>query len=206
MNQPPAAPPGLAVQIAAPATPALTLAQAKDHLRVDQDDTSFDNVLTLLLAAAQAHVAAMLGRSLITQTWQATFAAPDWLGRLQLDAWFPLQSVLSVQILVAGVYAIQDPSTWVYRQQQPGSGIVRPLAPPAGAGKWPAADIDEAAFKLTYRAGYGDTAASIPPPILAAILLVLGDLFTNRDAVRLSNVQDNPAVQRLLAPFAGPGY
>ena len=41
----------------------------------------------------------------------------------------------------------------------------------------------------------------MPAPVAAAILLRVGDLFENREAVQDRSLYDNPTFARLLAPY-----
>lgn len=52
----------------APASLAVSLAELKKHVHELSDD--FDDLLTAILEAAISHVEGVLGRSLVTQTWQ----------------------------------------------------------------------------------------------------------------------------------------
>ena len=75
------------------------------------------------------------------------------------------------------------------------------LVVPARGAAWPAYDFDPEAWRITFRAGYGDAGEAVPSPIRSAILLLVADLFDQRDGKVQANLVDNPTVDRLLAPF-----
>jgi len=54
---------------------------------------------------------------------------------------------------------------------------------------------------VTFNCGYGTTGADVPAPILHAILLLIGDMFTNRDAKISTNIQENQTFSALLSPY-----
>lgn len=178
----------------------LQLDEIKNHLRVDADVTDYDELLDGYRLAAEQQTRQVVGMPLLPETWQATFAAPDRLGRLILERG-PHLSISKVEIMSAGVYVTQDAATWTTRGLDVLTSFVKP-APQSGgaAGVWPKADMDEEAFRVTFQAGFAD-AASIPQPIRAAMLLMIGGLFANRSSLIPANLVVNPAVQALLGPY-----
>jgi uncharacterized phiE125 gp8 family phage protein len=179
---------------------AVSLSDAKAHLRVV--DSAEDGVIGIYLAAAIQAVQDHTGRALITETWR--LALPGFpSGDLVLPR-APLGAVSEVRywtdaaapvdtLLAATVYQVLSPSD--------------PTAPEGrlrlGASQsWPAAQPDRAdAVRITYTAGYGTTSASVPAPLRAAVLLLTGDLYENREAGGAKVLAENPAVQRLLSPY-----
>jgi hypothetical protein len=41
----------------------------------------------------------------------------------------------------------------------------------------------------------------MPAPVRCAVLLIVGDLYANREGSLVGSVSDNPTVQRLLWPY-----
>jgi len=173
----------------------LTLAEAKAHLRVDADDDDHDAVIGALLAAASAHVEQWLGYPLLVGQMELTAPAPRGADPVPLAAG-PVVVVSGVEIMTAGVYAALPGGDWVYRQTGPNSGRIRLV----GAARWPVVDDDDAALRVSLAAGWA-APGDIPFPLRAAIMLTLGDLFTNRDGKIVSNMVRNPAVLDLLHPW-----
>jgi uncharacterized phiE125 gp8 family phage protein len=174
---------------------ALTLAEAKAHLRVDADDDDHDAVIGALLAAARSHVEQWLGYPLLASQMALTAPAPRGADPVPLAAG-PVVAVSGVETMTAGVYAALPDGDWVYRQTGPNSGRVRLV----GSARWPAMDDDDAALRVSLSSGWAGP-ADIPFPLRAAIMLTLGDLFTNRDGKVVSNMVRNPAVLDLLHPW-----
>ena len=80
-------------QTTAPTSEPLTLTQVKNHLRID--DTNSDDELTLLLAAARAHVETRTNRQLMRATYTMTF--DRWPSGNEIALRMPpLESVTSV--------------------------------------------------------------------------------------------------------------
>lgn len=71
---------------------------------------------------------------------------------------------------------------------------------------WPGSYHREDAVSVTYVAGYGN-ADAVPAPIKAAILLIVGHLYENREAstVGVSAELLPMAVDALLAPYRRVG-
>lgn len=185
-------------QLVTPASGALLdLATIKAHVRVDSDDTTFDAILAVYAAAAQAQVEAYLGRVLLTQTWRQTTGKLTAGWRIDVDDG-PNATMTKVEILVAGSYVdvTSASNSWPITQ-----GYLR-IAPKLGQ-SWPAPDLDDSAYRVTYTVGYG-AVADVPAPIGVAALLIIGDLFTNREAKVAANQIENHAVLALLGPYRAP--
>lgn len=165
--------------VTAPTTLPVTLAEAKAHLRVDFDDD--DTAITAMIRAAIAHAEQFTGRALIEQTWD-----------LLLDA-FPTGSIdlpRAPLIEVTGVYYLD--SAGVEQTLSSSSYVVDSASEPARVGlvyggTWPAALDQAAAVRVRFVAGYIDDAspvsANVPYDIKAAILLIVGSLYANREDV-----------------------
>ena len=182
--------------ITPPAERILTLAEAKQHLRVDLADE--DALIQTYIDAVDAHLdgpAGVLGRALVTQTWDVTlpcFPAADDALRLPLP---PLQSVVSIGY-TDGAGAPQTLAAWqTYFRHD--IGYLRP----AFGAAWPATQAIENAVIIRITAGYGG-AAAVPAPIRAAAMLLLGSAARTREGEIIgATVAANPAVERLLAPY-----
>ena len=189
-------------QLVSSTTGVVSLADAKAHLREDPDVTDHDAVITDLVAAAEDHVRMMLGRALLPEVWTASFDQPGPMGNLLIDR--PVNGISKVELLQGGSYVVQDASSYVMRPRGSYAALVRPAIPVGQTyAGWPPVDTDEAAYRVTFSDGW-ENAASVPASIVAAIKMIAGDMHTNRDGSRLSNIVDNPAVPRLLAPWRVP--
>lgn len=173
-----------------PSTEPVSLAEAKLHLRVDQDTE--DDLIGSLIVAARMDCEARLQRTLINTAWEWTLDAFGDLGAVPMP---PLVSTTSISYYDdAG--ALQTLGSGAYRVDAAGEpGRVEPV------GQWPTAQDRLNAVTVAYQAGYGADAANVPAPIRQWILLAIGDMYANR-----SRSSDRPAVAQdfsdgLLDPY-----
>lgn len=187
----------MALKLVTPPTDTpVSLAEMKEHLRVDQSNE--DTTITALIQAATAHLEGedgWLGRALMTQTWDLQLDTfPDGSISVPLP---PLQSVTSITYLDStGASQTLDPATYrVDVVSKP--GVIARLSD-----QWP--DVQDTVGTVTIRfvAGYQD-AASVPAPIKAAMKLLVGHWYENREAVTLAQIPSELplAVQSLLASY-----
>lgn len=184
------------------ATPAsdqpVSLAEAKAHLRVT--NSAEDDMITGLVAAATAHLEGrngILGRALLTQTWEMRIDAfPTRAGgRIELP-FPPLQSVAWIKYLDSnGTEQTIDPALYSVDAQHM-VGRVRP----AYGQSWPATLADDGAVRIRFVAGYG-TAAAVPQALKQAILLLVGHWWMNREAVGQAGGPQALAVEALTSPY-----
>lgn len=186
-----------------PAVEPLSLAEAKDHSRVDT--TTEDALIDALIQAARGHAEDALGRALIEQTWDWTLDCFDAvvLAAVPLP---PLRSVTSIKYLdAAGAQQTLDPA--LYRVSNIGADRRAGAIEPAPGQSWPGLYPVSLPVTIRFSAGYGGAGNMVPAPIRAAMLLVLGDLYRNREAQIIGPiVADNRAVQALLAPYRVWGF
>jgi uncharacterized phiE125 gp8 family phage protein len=189
------------VLVTPPAEPPVTLDEAKAHLRVDHDDD--DDLISGFVAAAVSYLdghTGVLGRCMVTQTW-----------RQGLSAWPP-----SGQILLP--YPDVDPDTVevTFRdsddaEQTLPDGQFEVIEDIRGAVvsfrrsfTSPAVSDDrQAPVSVTFAAGFG-AAADVPVALKAAVLLLVGDLYENREDTVVGQVQvaELPlSASRLIAPW-----
>jgi len=169
-------------RITAPAATPITLEEAKAQLRVDHEDE--DLLIQHYIDAATAWLdgpAGILGRCLVTQSWQMDLDAVT--GPILLP--FPDSEIDSAVFTDA---AGSDLDYRIDRRDQ--RLLVQPLA---GFGR-PAA--------ITFTAGYG-APADVPAAIRQAMLLLIGHWYEHREAVSLgASPSALPvAVDTLLAPY-----
>jgi uncharacterized phiE125 gp8 family phage protein len=186
-----------------PTSEPLSLSEAKLHLRVDGDDE--DELIGSLITAAREYCETSTNRQFVTATFVGKL--DEFPTELE-NGWYeitlprpPLQSVSSItyvdtagatQTLSAGVYAA-DTSI------EPGRVRL------AYNQTWPTIRTQPNAISITFVAGYGD-AADVPESIRAAMKLILGHLYANREAVNVGNiVNEFPiAVDALLSRYSLP--
>jgi hypothetical protein len=199
------------VAVITPAEPVVSVDEAKAHLRVDFDDD--DDLIEGLVAAATATLDGpdgVLGRALGTQALEATLEGFPGARHLALGGlWHsgfnrerhgvplrcaPVQSIVSVEYLDANGDPQTLPDT-VYELTADGRLRLK-------FGQcWPQTQTHDAPVTVSYVAGY----EVLPPPLRAAILLLTGDLYENREGQVISETRatsiTNATVERLLGPF-----
>jgi uncharacterized phiE125 gp8 family phage protein len=189
-------------RVTAPAVTPVTLAEAKLHLRVDDDDTALDDEITRAIEAATGHLdgrTGILGRALVTQKWRQF--SSFWPASRVFDlALAPVASIEQVALRLAdGTEIVLDPSG--YRLLSGNTAQPKLLLPVATA--LPALAQDPDAIAIDYVAGYGD-AAAVPSELKSAILLMVGDLYRYRGTATLGQamaIPMTPTVDRLITPF-----
>lgn len=179
-----------------PSLKVVDLATAKAHCRIDADDTEYDTLLPVYISTATSDVQKRLGLSLFTQSWRASFPRSDCDDRFVIDRG-PSPTVTQLQALVSGAYQVIDPTLYVVRPL-PGADLLSIRRAPNSA--WPSPDRDDAAWLVDVSVGWANS-ADVPAPIVQAALLLIGDMFSNRDANFISNLTPNPLVDDLLAEF-----
>ncbi len=187
------------ILITAPAETPVSLDEAKAHLRVDFDDD--DTLIKALIQAATQHLdgwTGVLGRALVTQTWRQEFQTLSLCGlRLPLGPVASLESVTYIdaagttQALAADQYSLL-------------TDCLGPIVIPLAGASWPATARRPNAVAITYIAG--TAVADVPAPIKWAILLIIGNLYANREAIADKALAALPmAVDALLAPYRRVG-
>ena len=177
----------------------ITLAQACAHLRIDAGDD--DDTVTALIAAAREHVEKVTGLVLTERT---VVEPAGGLGRwIELDAW-PIAdgATIAVSYLDDAGAEQQVPETaWrAARARRP----VRLYPSVAGWGVSGALAID-AVLPVSIKVDAGYAPEDVPPSVRAAMLLLIGHWFRNREAVvaggSAAAVELPLAVDALLRPF-----
>lgn len=175
-----------------PALEPITLEQAKDHLRVD--DEIEDALISELIKTAREHCEQMTARALITQSW--TYYGDCFYGDIDLKA--NLQSITSVKYIDSdGVQQTVDPNAYIVDKASI-VGVVYSAYNTA----WPYVRNVKNAVEIEFICGYG-LPADVPSSIKSAMLLLIGHWFVNRESVIVGvSIADVPqAVDMLLAPY-----
>ena len=209
-----------------PVVEPVTLNQAKSQLRVDFDDD--DALITSLVSTAREVCEQKMNRAIFNQTYVLSldqFNYGDWRSTIPIDRRNPLNysalweamalrlpmprlvSVTSITYVdTFGVTQTLDPSLYVADAISQPARIV-----PAPSGTWPSSDYYmPGSVQVTYVAGsYGDgvKVSTCPSSIKSAILLIVGHLYANREAVDPAPLKMLPlGVDALLSPYRFYGF
>jgi uncharacterized phiE125 gp8 family phage protein len=147
-------------RITEPALEPVTLTEVKAHLRDTSNNE--DDFLTSLIRAARIFGERYHGRAYIEQTWRMSldgFRSPI---RLPYP---PLISVVSIQYLdAANALQTLDSSVYeVFTDDEPGEIRL------AADQNWPTTYAAHNAVKVTFKAGYGTAASSVPETVKVAL-------------------------------------
>jgi uncharacterized phiE125 gp8 family phage protein len=156
----------------------ISLVDAKLHLRIDGD--AENSTIDRLIGMARQHCEDVARRAFITRTFTA-----------KLDAWPPRDRMIFPYPPLVGVtsvsYTDKDgvTATWsssnyiVDNHSEPGQLVLKTDV------AWPTEVTLQSVNGITvvFTAGYGTTAKSVPNRYRQAMLLMLGHLYENREAV-----------------------
>ena len=176
-----------------PTAEPLTLAEARAHLRLDQNDE--DALLLSLIRTAREHLERETGLCLIAQSW-----------RLYLDCW-PQDGI--IRIARSPVQAIQNirvhdgegTALHVSLEDHLLDGAGRPVRLWLRHPPHPGQPLN--GIEIDFTAGYGEAGADVPDTLKRAMLLHVSHMFAFRGVV---SPDQQPAgipdgYERLTAPF-----
>lgn len=185
-------------------TEPITLAQAKQHLKMDGIDDD-DDLITALIASARETAERITGRDLVRRQWAlALDGFPP--GRIIPLPKAPVSSVESVTYVDTDG-ATQTLSTDVYGAALDWTSAHLYLK---FNQQWPTARVQFAAVTVNFTSGYPydadaspvDERENIPPGIIAAIKIILRDLYDQRgSADKPSAGATGSTAWNLLAPY-----
>ena len=160
--------------IDSPATTPISLAEAKQQMRIESSDD--DAYITRLIAAAIAYTDARgaLGRAMITQKWAQSFYEHE--SRVYLKI-VPANSLTAVkyydtsnvlQTATTADYMLVADDDWAYVE-------------PVSGKTWPSTYNRTNAIRLEFEAGYGAAASDVPQQVRHALLLLVAHWYENRE-------------------------
>lgn len=182
------------ILISAPVSAPISLAEAKEHLRVTWSEE--DDAITDLIEDAVAYLdgwGGVLGRALEPQTWQISLGRFP-AGNIDLPLG-PVSAVEAIEYLDAGDRSPRtlDPSLYELDTYAVEARVV-PIAP------WPATAPANAAVRVRWVAGTG-----CPKPIRRAIKLLVGHFYMNREATSAALATVPFGVSSLIEPWRRVG-
>lgn len=161
----------------APAIEPITLTEVKEHLRIDSSNTSEDDFINTLIAAATVYYQSRSWRQLITATYKQYLEDFPAVGMELRKP--PLQSVTSIKYEdINGVEQTLSSSVYQVDSKSEVGRIVL-----ADGESFPDTDEVINAVTIEYKAGYGDAASDVPALVKSVLKLIVAHLFENRDMV-----------------------
>ena len=188
--------------ITAPENEPVTVADASRHLRLNDSTLQAEEyplVEALIQSAREAIDGARgwVGRALITQTWELVLDEfPCDEIRITLP---PLQTIVSIKYDDAnGAEQTVSSANYIVDTSSEPARVV-----PVSTFFWPPTKDKINAVRVRFTAGYGDDGADVPMPIRAAMLIMIANLYENRQSVGIAaSVNEIPmVVDALLAPY-----
>lgn len=177
--------------ITAPTVEPITLAQARLHLRIDDDNTADDSLITSLIIAARQSCEKYTGRALITQTAKQ-YSKACFPVMLDLNA---VQSITSVTVIDSDeLETVLDPSEYRLGKNLIRFGVYLTSA-------YTSMVTLSRDVVIEFIAGYGDAASDVPEPLKQWMLLLIGAMYENREAVTPVNLLEMPVYKALAAPY-----
>lgn len=173
-----------------PASEPLSLAEAKNYLRVDHEHD--DALISSMIAAARVLIEAKTRRALLTQTWRIVLGRWPSSGVIAAPV-SPLREIVAARVKDAGGEAQPlDLDIFVL------NGASSPGLISFDAGRVTHPLQERAGIEIDIEAGYG-AAADVPAPLLQAIRLLLARAYEYRGEERGDAIPEGIAA--LLAPY-----
>ena len=166
----------------APTVEPVSLALAKQHLRVDHTDE--DDLITEYIASARAWVESYLERSLLRQTWQMIlddFPAAGENIELRMP---PAYDIVSFQYLDDDGDATTVPADDYDSLLAVDCGIITLATGQA----WPVPGDYPGPVRISYRTGYGTAATDVPADLRKAVRILVEHQYRNRGAVAVGTI------------------
>jgi len=177
----------------APTVEPFTTEEAKTHLRISTLDE--DTYIDRLIKAARVRTESVTSRALLNQTWN--YYMDSFPSRIQLPR-PPLGSVTSVKYVDQdGVeQTLSNTLYTVDTSAEPGLVYMN------YNGSWPDVRVFDKAINVEYVAGYGAASTAVPEDLLQAMLLLIGHLYENREAVMETQTYPLPmGYEALVFPY-----
>lgn len=208
--------------VTGPEVEPVTLAEAKVQCRVDTDDEN--TYITSLIKVARRYAEQYQGRCFLRQTWRAVmdcFPVSTEYAKHIGDR--QIYQNLSVDVYGAGGVIelpkspLIDVTSITYTDPEGNVQTVDPsiyrVDTDSYLGRlllnwncsWPATRMQHNCVAITYRAGFGTTAADVPDEIKQAILLSVGHWFENREPGGTYNTANGQEIMMGVHALLGLG-
>jgi hypothetical protein len=201
--------------VTAPAVEPVTLDEAKEHMRITNNDS--DGFIEALITEARQMLESISSVNFITQTWVLTIdnwpgAKDAWWGGIREGAIsdlfggyasvalprYPLQSISGINVYdeagnatavtVADVFDVDTES-------RRGKIVLKSNA------AWPVALRPSNAIKVTYVAGYGDAASDVPAALKRAVRSMVAYMFEHRGTCGMNQAYNDSGARQIMALY-----
>lgn len=162
------------LQIQQPAVEPVSLADAKEHMRIDTSDE--DGLISALIVAARSHVEAVTGVTMIHQTFRQYFSA--WPTAATPLARFPAVSVAAVTS-----YDSEGNPHDATASAEAMLPMQRPALVKLDASKVSLTGLGYNGIEIDFVAGYGETSVDVPPDLRRAVLMLVSHWYEFRGAI-----------------------
>lgn len=180
-----------AVLIEGPAMEPVSLAEAKNYLRVEHDDD--DDLIEALIVSARMQIEQAARRALITQSWRIV------LDRWPASGWIvsPVNPLVSIE--AARVFPLEGSANTLDLDVFTLNAAAAPaiIAFERGALSQPGRTVG--GIEIDVIAGYADAAEDVPAPLRQAIRFLVARNYEQRDNVEKSDLPD--AVAALITAY-----
>lgn len=185
------------VRLTSPQSLGVSVAEAKQHLRIAASDIEQDSLIQTLVESAIEKVQRDTGRQLINVAFRQEGYGFEDAGKLNYG---PAISVSSVKYIdTDGVEHTLDTSVYVFdagRQQ----------VKLAFGQEWPEVADYDSAVKVEYTAGYGTDSSCVPRMLKAAVLLLTAQNFFEPDGGAYTSESNLNAYERIVASLMRSSY
>ncbi len=181
-----------------PAVEPIDTAHAKSHLRVTVSDD--DDLIDDFVSAARERMESDTRRAFITQSWELTLDSfPVSSDVAILLPRPPLQSVTSIEYLDTD----GDEQTWASANWREDKASEPARITPEYSKVYPTTRNVTGAVTITYKTGYGDSAASVPKAFRKAMLTLVAHWYENREAVVIGTITSSVPMtyEFMVAPW-----
>lgn len=175
-----------------PTLETISVAEAKDHLRVTHSDD--DTYISTLISSARRMIEQRYDLALLQQSWSSF--QNDWPcdGIFKLPI-YPVQSIVDLL-----VYGDDDVAATIDHAHYYLDAVSKPCQLVLRNGRsFPRPGRRVNGIEVKISAGFGTTAAAVPSPIKQALLVILSDWYAARGDVDAGNIP--LAAQALLSPY-----
>lgn len=192
----------------------VSLREAKNHLRIDDDVTHDDALIGLYISAARIYAENYTSRSFLRQKWRlildgfpshskrclsngASFSLPGHTILLERGPFISLDSIEYIG-LDNELYVLPDTE---YKAELSG-GLGR--VTPSYGNAWPTCMPQIGSVAINYTAGYGENIDDVPAGIRQWILVRINSMYENREEVSTNNrsaIESVQFIDGLLDPY-----